>query len=86
MEINIKLKDNQFEFKYSLGENQSGKASCPMSIDSLAMFVKLCDIALRTVDKSYEKKFKEIGLRALIEQDPDLVKKWVKENDERNTQ
>lgn len=86
MKLSIELKEGkEFEFHYEFGENANGTCIMPIHLDSLRLFVKLCDVALMERHKDYENKFREVGLRALIEEDLDVVDKWVKKEKNRRS-
>jgi hypothetical protein len=88
MKLNIELEDQKFKFEYSLGDGVRGACTMPLTLFSLRLFVGLCEYALNERDRNNETKMREIGLKALIETDTDLVLGWIdkykrKKGDER---
>jgi len=83
MKLNIELKDGEFHFEYGLGEDYHGHCTMPMSIHSLKLFTTLRDYAMNQREKSNERWIREIGLKALIETDLELVEKWIAKHKKR---
>jgi len=79
MKLTVELDNETFGYSYEIGSSrQSG--STPLSADDLCCFVDMLRLCLRDSNRKINTFKEEVVAMAMLEKDPELVKKFVKKH------
>ena len=81
MKLSVEVDNEMFGYSYEIGSSKES-GSMPMSADGLCIFVDILKLCAKNHIYKFERFKEEVVAMAMLEKDPELIKKFVKKHKE----